>query len=78
MLLFYIILWIPCTYINKQIHQMRNVNQLLLLNHAKDEEPITEDKLSAANVSYWYFLSNPVIDYFSSSAKNANNLVKAG
>lgn len=34
MLLFYIFLWVPCNFISKTIHQMNNVNQLLLINHA--------------------------------------------
>jgi len=58
MLLFYIILWVPCNFINKTIHQMNNVNQLLLINHANEEEPITEDKVTAANVTTAYWFSN--------------------
>ena len=30
MLLFYIILWIPCTYINRNLHIVRNVSFFLL------------------------------------------------
>jgi hypothetical protein len=58
MLLFYIILWVPCNFINKTIHQMNNVSQLLIINHANEEEPITEDKVTAANVSIAYWFSN--------------------
>lgn len=37
---------------------MNNVNQLLLINHANEEEPITEDKVTAANVTTAYWFSN--------------------
>jgi hypothetical protein len=33
MLLFYIILWVPCNYISRTTHQIQNVNQLLLIDH---------------------------------------------
>jgi hypothetical protein len=36
MLLFYIILWIPCNFIARNLHQMNNVSQLLLINHADE------------------------------------------
>jgi len=32
MLLFYIILWIPCNFINKNLHKIRNTEELLLIN----------------------------------------------
>lgn len=34
MLLFYLILWVPCNYINKTVHQITNTENLLL-NHVK-------------------------------------------
>jgi hypothetical protein len=37
MLLFYLILYVPCTFINRRVHKMRNVEQLLLINHANEE-----------------------------------------
>jgi hypothetical protein len=37
MLLFYLILYVPCTFINRRVHKMRNVEQLLLMNHANEE-----------------------------------------
>lgn len=77
MLLFYIILWIPCTYINRTLHQMNNVNQLLLINHSTEGEPLTESNVTAANVSNWYWLSNPILDNLVSNCKTASKLVFA-
>jgi hypothetical protein len=35
MLLFYLLLWVPFNYINKTIHQIRNTENLMLLNKDK-------------------------------------------
>lgn len=39
MLLFYIILWIPCNFINKNLHKIRNTEELLLINQMDQEIP---------------------------------------
>ena len=49
-----------------------------MMNHAKDEEPITEEKVGQAAVSGWFWLSNFIVNNFVESAKNANNLVNCG
>ena len=54
MLLFYILLWIPCSYINRNRHRVDNVSHFLMMNHAKEEEPITEEKVGPAVVSGWF------------------------
>ena len=36
MLLFYIILWVPCNYINRNLHKINNVPQLLVFNVAPE------------------------------------------
>lgn len=36
MLLFYLILWVPCNYIARTLHQINNVRQLLLISIAED------------------------------------------
>jgi len=41
MLLFYIILWVPCNYINRNKHKKDNVYYFLLLNHAEEDHRIT-------------------------------------
>ena len=41
MLLFYIILWLPCSYLNRTLHITRNVPYFLLNNLAKEGQPIT-------------------------------------
>ncbi len=78
MLLFYIILWVPCNFINKTIHQINNVNQLLLINHAQEHEPITESKVTAANVSNAYWFSSYFTKKLFSSVESADKLVLAG
>ena len=78
MLLFYIIFWVPCNYIARTLHQMNNVSQLLLINHAEESEPITEEKVTAAKVSNWYWVSNFITNKLFKSAESADNLVKAG
>jgi hypothetical protein len=76
MLLFYIILWVPCNFVNGTLHRMRNANQLLLLNHSKEEEPWHESNFTAANVSNWYWLSNWLTNCLSTKLKQAHNLVQ--
>lgn len=78
MLLFYIILWVPCNFIARTIHQMNNVSQLLLINHAEEGEPITEVKVTAANVSNSYWISNFITNKCFKGVESADNLVKAG
>ena len=47
MILFYILLWLPCIFINRTIHKMNNVRQLFLINHSKeDDEILKEEKVT--------------------------------
>ena len=64
MLLFYLILWVPCNFINKTIHQIHNTEALLLLHNGREDDPVLEDDLHRASVSYTYFLSNPLTNFF--------------
>jgi len=63
MLLFYIILWVPCNYINKTLHIIRNTESLLLVRYGKEEENILACELAAAKVSNFYWFSNPIFNY---------------
>lgn len=76
MLLFYIILWVPCNYIAKTMHQISNAEKVLLLNHSNDE-PLTEEHLFPAYVSKWFWLSNPVLDCCFPPTRNASKMVAA-
>ena len=78
MLLFYIILWVPCNYISRTKHKKDNVNHFLLINHAGEDHRISESSVTAANVSGWYYLSNPIMNSISSEARSASKLVMAG
>ena len=64
MLLFYLILWLPCNYINKTLHQMRNTESLLLVHTGREDDPVLQDDLHKAHVSWSYFFSNPLINLF--------------
>ena len=66
MLLFYIILWVPCNYINRTRHKKDNVSYFMMLNHAGDDHRLSENSVTAANVSGWYYLSNPFVNCVSS------------
>jgi hypothetical protein len=77
MLLFYLILWAPCTFFNRKLHKIRNVQQLLLLNHAQEGDAVTEDTVTAANVPHAYWLSCPLVNFFSASTLAAARLVQA-
>ena len=78
MLLFYLILWVPFNYINRTIHQMRNTEKFLLLNKAKDDEPVLAEDLFLAKVPWYYWISNPILDSFFPKLKEASELVMEG
>jgi hypothetical protein len=78
MLLFYLLLWLPCNYINLTLHQIRNTENLLLTHSAKEEDPILEDDLHPARVPWVYWLSNPVLNFFWPSLKQSAELVAEG
>ena len=76
MLLFYIILWVPCNYIAKTVHQITNAEKTLLLSLAQDE-PLTESLLTSAAVSKWFWVSNPALDYCFGPSRRASKMVEA-
>lgn len=77
MLLFYIILWVPCSYIARTAHEIDATHQLLLRSTNSSDEPATEADLIPATVSKWYWISNFITDKLFSEAKKAGKLVKA-
>ena len=78
MLLFYLILWVPFNYINRTIHQMRNTEKFLLVNKAKDDEPVLAEDLFLAKVPWYYWISNPILDSSFPKLKEASELVMEG
>jgi hypothetical protein len=65
MLLFYIILWAPCNYINKTLHKIRNAEALLLVDLSKDEQQTDQIDLFPAKVTWLYWISNFITNCFS-------------
>ena len=75
MLLFYIILWVPCNFINKTLHQIRNTEAMLLVSTAREDDPIVQDDLHSAEVGYGYLFSNPITNFFSDTLERKHKLV---
>lgn len=76
MLLFYIILWVPCNFINKRLHIMRNAESLVLIRHGNDDEIILDCELAAPKISNLYWLSNPIFNYFFERFRSEHKIIQ--
>lgn len=79
MLLFYIILWLPCNYVNRTLHRIANTEAIVLVSTAKDDEiRLAKDKISPPKIGKSYWLSNPILNFFFPVLKKDRDIVKAG
>jgi hypothetical protein len=79
MLLFYIILWLPCSYINRTLHRIRNTEAIILISNAKEDEiRLAKDNISPPKIGKSYWLSNSILNFFFPALKKDRDIVKAG